>query len=108
MSPIGSTILALGLLAAGDGGGYASASGGEHFSRCEPVAVDDSPAKKPSADLKKRKPRFTVGPRTTHVTGPLDRDGYVDYEAALNQLLSAGVTPANNANMLFWKAIGPR
>jgi hypothetical protein len=38
----------------------------------------------------------------------VDKDGYIDYAAALNERLSQGVTPANNANVLIWKAIGPR
>ncbi|MBV9125600.1 MAG: hypothetical protein JO112_19800 [Planctomycetes bacterium] len=50
---------------------------------------------------------FTIGKDTTYVTGPLDADGYVDYAAALNKRLNKGVTPANNANVLLWKAIGP-
>jgi len=51
--------------------------------------------------------RFTVGKETTYITGPLDKDGYIDYAAALNKRLSKGVTPANNANVLIWKALGP-
>ena len=31
-----------------------------------------------------------------------------DYEAALNDKLAAGVTPQTNANVLLWKAFGPR
>ena len=42
------------------------------------------------------------------MTGPLLADGRVDYIAALNSRLRQGVTPANNANVLFWKAFGPR
>ena len=57
---------------------------------------------------KKPKKKFTVGKDTTYVTGPLDKDGYIDYAAALNKRLSKGVTPANNANVLIWKALGPR
>jgi hypothetical protein len=57
---------------------------------------------------KKRKPRFTVSKETTYVTGPLDKDGYIDYVTALNERLSKGVTPENNANVLFWQAFGPR
>jgi hypothetical protein len=56
---------------------------------------------------KKRKPRFTISKETTYVTGPLDKDGYIDYVTALNERLSKGVTPENNANVLFWKAFGP-
>jgi hypothetical protein len=56
---------------------------------------------------KKRKPRFTIGKDTTYVTGPRDKDGYIDYVAALNKRLRRGVTPQNNANVLLWKAFGP-
>jgi hypothetical protein len=55
----------------------------------------------------KRKPKFTLGKETTYVTGPLDKEGYVDYAAALNKRWSVGVTPQNNANVLIWKALGP-
>jgi hypothetical protein len=50
---------------------------------------------------------FTVGPETTYVTGPLDKDGYVDYVTALNERLRQGITPENNANVLIWQALGP-
>jgi hypothetical protein len=56
---------------------------------------------------KHRKGKFTVGKETTYITGPLDKDGYVDYAAALNERLRKGVTPENNANVLLWKALGP-
>ena len=52
-------------------------------------------------------PKFSVGKETTYVTGPLDKEGYIDYEAALNDRLGKGVTPENNANVLLWKALGP-
>jgi hypothetical protein len=52
-------------------------------------------------------PKFPVGKETTYVTGPLDREGYIDYEAALNNRLGKGVTPETNANVLLWKAFGP-
>jgi hypothetical protein len=71
--------------------------------RSEPPRGD---ARDKGAD-KKPKKRFTVSKETTYVTGPLDKDGYVDYVAALNKQLSKGVTPANNANVLLWKALGP-
>ena len=51
--------------------------------------------------------KFTIGKDTTFVTKPLDKDGYPDYAAALNERLSVGVTPENNANLLIWKALGP-
>jgi hypothetical protein len=54
------------------------------------------------------KPKFPLGKETTYVSGPLDKDGYVDYAAALNERLGKGVTPQTNANVLIWKALGPR
>jgi hypothetical protein len=66
-----------------------------------------APGKEGDTGEKQRKPKFTVSKETTYATGPLDKDGYIDYAAALNQWLSQGVTPDNNANILFWKAIGP-
>jgi len=57
---------------------------------------------------KKSAPKFTIGKDTTYVTGPLDKDGYIDYEAAVNDHLSKGVTPATNALVLIVQAIGPR
>jgi hypothetical protein len=53
-------------------------------------------------------PKFPVGKETTYVTGPLDKEGYIDYEAALNDRLGKGVSPQNNANVLLWKALWPR
>src|SRR4051812_40283297 len=55
----------------------------------------------------KRKPKFTIGKETTYVTGPVDADGYINYAAALNERLGKGITPADNANVLLWKAFGP-
>lgn len=37
--------------------------------------------------------KFEIGPDTTVVSGPLDADGFIDYEAALNGMLGEGVTP---------------
>jgi hypothetical protein len=53
------------------------------------------------------KSTFTIGPATTYVTGPLDQQGYPDYVTALNERLSQGITPQNNANVLIWQAVGP-
>jgi len=64
------------------------------------AANDDS-------ERKKHKPRFPLGKETTFVTEPLDAEGYIDYAAALNEHWRRGVTPENNANVLFWKALGP-
>jgi hypothetical protein len=63
------------------------------------VAADDKPAQ-PA-------PKLPIGKDTTYVDGPLDSEGYIDYEAALNDRLSKGITPEKNANVLLWKAIGP-
>jgi hypothetical protein len=52
-------------------------------------------------------PKLPVGKETTYVTGPLDKEGYIDYEAALNDRLGKGITPEKNANALLWKALGP-
>jgi len=38
---------------------------------------------------------------------PADKDGKIDYEAALHDRLGAGITPEKNANVLLWKAFGP-
>jgi hypothetical protein len=52
-------------------------------------------------------PRITIAKQTTVLTAPLRPDGYVDYIAALNQQASDGVTPENNAALLFLQAWGP-
>src|SRR5262245_4004616 len=61
------------------------------------LAADDKPV-----------PKFLVGKETTDITEPLDKDGYLDYQAALNDRLGKGVAPEKNANVLLWKALGPR
>jgi hypothetical protein len=68
---------------------------------------DKEPVKKKDTGETKRKPHFTIGKETTYVTKPVDADGYIDYATALNERLRRGVTPANNANVLIWKALGP-
>jgi hypothetical protein len=60
------------------------------------LAADGKPAAK-----------VPLGKETTYVTGPLDKEGYVDYQAALNDRLGKGITPQKNANVLLWKALGP-
>jgi len=62
----------------------------------------------PAKDKPARKPNFTVSRETTYVTGPLDKDGCVDYATAIDERLGKGVTPETNANVLIWKALGPR
>ncbi|CAN5245865.1 hypothetical protein BH11PLA2_BH11PLA2_22170 [soil metagenome] len=54
------------------------------------------------------KPKLPLGKDTTFVEGPLTKEGYVNYEAALNERLSKGIKPENNANVLLWKAMGPK
>jgi len=49
----------------------------------------------------------TISRETTYITEPLQKDGYPDYVAAVNQRSSKGVTPENNSAVLFWKAMGP-
>jgi hypothetical protein len=68
------------------------------------------PVAKEKSDIPEtpHKPRFTISKETTYITEPLDKDGYPDYAAALNERLGKGVTPENNANVLIWKALGPK
>src|SRR5262245_29946780 len=61
------------------------------------LAADDKPA-----------PKVKIGKDTTYVEGPLDKDGYIDYEIALNKRLSEGIKPETNANALLMKAFGPK
>ncbi len=51
--------------------------------------------------------RITISKETTYITEPLREDGYPDYFAALNNACSKGVTPENNAAVLFLQAFGP-
>lgn len=50
---------------------------------------------------------YSVSAETTYVVDRPDNHGYVDYISAVNERLSAGITPENNANVLIWKALGP-
>jgi hypothetical protein len=61
----------------------------------------------PGADDKPPQAKLPLGRDTTFVTGPLDKQGYIDYEAALNAELGKGVTSENNANALLVLAFGP-
>jgi hypothetical protein len=54
------------------------------------------------------RPKLRLSRETTRILGPLRRDGYVDYAAALNQRLGKGATPENNAIVLMWEAFGPK
>jgi hypothetical protein len=74
----------------------------------EPPVPEKSPADTPASQAP-AKPRVlvTISKETTYITEPLRADGYPDYVAALNERMSKGVTPDNNAAVLFWKALGP-
>ncbi|HLW65872.1 MAG TPA: hypothetical protein VKS79_11170 [Gemmataceae bacterium] len=50
---------------------------------------------------------FTVSPETTYATGPIDKEGYVDYVTAVNERLRGNIKPEENANVLIWQALGP-
>ncbi len=52
------------------------------------------------------KPVITPAPETTHITAPLDAEGYVDYLAALNLHLRQGVSAKANAASPLLAAIG--
>ncbi len=60
-----------------------------------------------AADDKPPAPKLPLGKDTTYVTGPLDKHGYIDYEAALNAELSKGITAETNAKALLILALGP-
>lgn len=62
----------------------------------------------PAQPTEKPRPRFTIGPETTRVSGPINKDGYIDYAGALNARLRQGVTPENNACVLLVRALGPQ
>jgi len=61
-----------------------------------------------AAVISDRTPKFTISKETIYITEPIDEQGYMDYETALNDRLAKGVTPETNANVLIWQAIGPR
>ncbi len=67
----------------------------------------DAPAKN-GEKKEKAEPKFTISKETTYLTEPLDKDGRIDYSAALNARLGKGVTKENNVHVLLWKAIGPK
>jgi hypothetical protein len=53
-------------------------------------------------------PLLPVGKETTVVTEPIDKNGFIDFESAVNDRLGKGITPDTNANVLLWKAMGPK
>ena len=64
-------------------------------------------AEEPQEQSAALKPKITISKETTYITKPLRQDGYPDYVAAINQRMSEGVTPENNAAVLLLKAFGP-
>ena len=54
------------------------------------------------------KPKFQMGKDTTFITEPLDADGYLDFETALNERLRGQITPETNAVVVFCQALGPK
>ena len=73
------------------------------FSRADEPKANQ--AKSPAKEA--QKPLFTLSKETTYVTGPLRKDGSVDYVAALNVQMSRGVTAENNAAVLLHQVVGP-
>lgn len=60
-------------------------------------------APKPKTDVKPESalPAIRVSKKTTFVLGPLREDGGVDFAAAINERISKGVAPENNAAVLI-------
>jgi hypothetical protein len=50
--------------------------------------------------------RVTISKETTYITEPLREDGYPDYLRYLNETMSQGVTPENNAAVPLARATG--
>ena len=69
---------------------------------------DTNEAQQGTEKKKTWKLQFTIGKETTIVTEPRDEDGYIDYAAALNERLRKNIAPETTANVLIWKALGPR
>jgi hypothetical protein len=69
------------------------------------VARADPPASQPAAS-NKPPVRVTISKETTWITAPLREDGYPDYVRYLNETLSKGVTPENNAMVPLVRAMG--
>jgi len=53
-------------------------------------------------------PRFTLSKETTYFTGPVDKNGYIDYAKALNEKLSVGIDPQENVIVALLPAFGPK
>ncbi len=101
----------------GEGGWIYRAHAAKATAQATPPAAEWSADDKPKATKppparnavrqERNEPKFTLNKETTYITGPLDNDGYVDYETALNEKLAEGVDPQKNANVLLWQALRP-
>jgi hypothetical protein len=52
-------------------------------------------------------PKLPLSRETTYFSGPLDKDGYVDYASALNAYFGQGIKPEDNAYVALITAVGP-
>jgi len=74
---------------------------------CADAQRTDTGKKKHPNSPSRSKPGLTISRHTTWFTAPLTQSGYVDYPGAINTRLGRGITSENNANVLFWQALGP-
>lgn len=70
------------------------------------ISVSFANAEETQNDSSRQPLPFRISKETTYITEPLMANGLVDYSRWLNQQKSQGVTPENNAAVLYWKAIG--
>lgn len=75
--------------------------------KTETTARDSNAAAAEKSAPRKPVVRVTISKETTRITEPLREDGYPDYVRYLNDKLSEGVMPQNNAAVLLWRAFGP-
>ncbi len=74
---------------------------------CSPASADEPKPSKSNAPPEFHWPKVVISKETTYFTGPLRKDGGVDYVAALNRRYAEGVTPENNAAVALLQAAGP-
>ena len=58
-------------------------------------------------EAKKIDRTLVISRETTRVLEPVRKDGRIDYVAAINRMASDGITPEENAMVLYMQAIGP-
>lgn len=58
-------------------------------------------------EAKKIDRTLVISRETTRIFEPVRKDGRIDYVAALNRMASDGITPEENAMVLYMQAIGP-